>query len=124
MVLRVALRQSDNGEFFALSLVVAGIGLYVALTTTPVSAYPAGGIEEPSKARRHPSTEARHARTVALASFSVWASVIGAVWWFYLLAASLSEEVRDAFPYYPLSSAIAYYFFGILLTEWKAKGEK
>jgi hypothetical protein len=120
-VLRVAMHQTDKFEFFPVSLVVAGIGLCVALMA--ISAAP----ETPATEKLLAEILASGARAgnrnweEFVAKLGIWMAVLGVAGWVYLLTASFSDEVKAIIPYYPLTGALVYYGLGIGLTEWKAR---
>jgi sterol desaturase/sphingolipid hydroxylase (fatty acid hydroxylase superfamily) len=123
-IMRVALHQSDETEFFPLSLIVAGIGLYVALTATPKASPRQQSDVDSVEAEECFGYARRYKWEKRVAALSVWLAVSGAVVWVYLLAASFSPEVKTLLPYYPLSSAGVFYLVGAALTEWKARGRE
>lgn len=104
-LLRVGFRQPDQDAFFPVSLTVAGIGLFVALTAVPARD---GG----------PLPTLEH-RSVAM--LGLWMAIVGMVGWIYLLMASFSKEVREIVDVSPYFVAGGYYFLGTLATEWTAR---
>jgi hypothetical protein len=102
-LLRVGFRQPDKDAFFPISLTVAGIGLFVALTAASSREACQGGM----------------ARSIAALSF--WMALLGAVCWIYLLMASFSNEVREIMEFSPFLIGSSYYFAGTVATEWMAR---
>jgi hypothetical protein len=120
-VLRVGFDQSGKDEFFPISLVVAGIGLFVALTTLSGVPPDAADDEDVLESAVRRMQEQRYQLEVYVAKVAIWMSIAGVVGWIYLLAASFNEAVRAVITHHPLGASAIYYVVGAALTEWKAR---
>jgi hypothetical protein len=120
-ILRVGFDQPGKDEFFPISLIVAGIGLFVALTILPEAPKQSESRESEVEQVERKEREERYRQQALVAKTGVWFAVGGVAAWIYLLAASFSEKVRAIIPFYPLMGASVYYLLGAVLTEWKAR---
>jgi hypothetical protein len=103
-MLRVALKQPGQAEFFPISLVSAGASLNASVTVVPYRSRSdlfAGALRSYSV----------NGRTIFIAKLGVFASIVGAILWLYLLTASFSAEVMGILPFHPARDAALYYFF-------------
>lgn len=114
-VLRVAMKQPGNSDFFPISLVASGVSLNVALSMLPAALRFGFTVWPPTQRVR---------QTVLIANMGIFASLGGVLLWIYLLVASFSQEVREILPLHPLWESSAYYAFSIVLNEIKAKVAK
>ncbi|WP_250508653.1 hypothetical protein [Caballeronia sp. GACF4] len=114
-LLRVAMRQSDQSEFFPISLVASGISLNLAVTALPHD------LLEVTAGRQL----YRHFRqAIFIANLGIFASLGGVLLWIYLLLASFSEDVKGLIVLHPLLDALSYYLISMSLTYHKAEVEK
>ncbi|MDR5756217.1 hypothetical protein [Caballeronia sp. LZ035] len=110
-LLRVALKQPGQNDFFPISLVASGVSLNVGLTSFPGTLL--------SDSERKPDQHVR--RAFVLANLGVFACLFGVLPWIYLLVASLSQEVREILLVRPYRESTAYYVLSFALSEIKAR---
>lgn len=109
-LLRVALKQPGQNDFFPISLVASGVSLNVGLTSL------SGTL--PSDPEVQPDRLVR--RVIVLANLGVFASLFGVLLWIYLLVASFSQEVREILLVRPYREATGYYVLSLVLSEFEA----
>lgn len=114
-LLRVAMRQSDQSEFFPISLVASGISLNLAVT-----ALPDGLLENAAEWQLR-----KHLRQVIfIAKLGIFASLGGVLLWIYLLLSSFSEDVKVLLNMNSILEALTYYVISMHLTRYKEEVEK
>ncbi|WP_250491903.1 hypothetical protein [Caballeronia sp. GAWG1-1] len=114
-LLRVAMRQSDQSEFFPISLVASGISLNLAVT-----ALPDGLLENAAEWQLR-----KHLRQVIfIAKLGIFASLGGVLLWIYLLLSSFSEDVKALLNMNSILEALTYYVISMHLTRYKEEVEK
>ncbi|MDR5778669.1 hypothetical protein QCE63_04385 [Caballeronia sp. LZ065] len=110
-LLRVALKQPGQNDFFPISLVAPGVSLNVGLTSLPRTI--------PSDSEGEPDPLV--GRAIVLANLGVFACLFGVLPWIYLLVASFSQEVREILLVWPYRESTAYYVLSFALSEIKAR---
>ncbi len=114
-LLRVAMRQSDQSEFFPISLVASGISLNLA-----VAALPHDLLEVTAGRQLY-----RHFRqAIFIANLGIFASLGGVLLWIYLLLASFSEDFKALLNMNSILEALTYYVISMHLTRYKEEVEK
>ncbi|MDR5833120.1 hypothetical protein [Caballeronia sp. LZ034LL] len=110
-LLRVALKQPGQNDFFPISLVASGVSLNVGLTS----------LSETLRSDPEGEPDGLVRRAIVLANLGVFASLFGVLLWIYLLVASFSQEVREILLVRPYREATAYYVLSFALSEFKAR---
>ncbi|MDR5877226.1 hypothetical protein [Caballeronia sp. LZ032] len=110
-LLRLALKQPGQNDFFPISLVASGVSPNVGLTSL-------SGMPGPDSGR---TSDALVRRAIVVANLGVFASLFDVLLWRYLLVASFSQEVREILLVRPWRKSTAYYVLSFALSEFKAR---
>jgi hypothetical protein len=109
-MVRVGFTLAGTADFFPISLMASSVSMNVALILLPASRS-----EMSARWKWQPSRAA-----ILIANLGVFASLGGMLLWLYMLLASFNDAVKAIVPVQPMRDSLFYYFFSIVLSEWKA----